>query len=465
MESRWKILLVISVGSFMAFLDAPIVSVAFPAIQRSFATTSPTTLAWVIDAYFVAFAAFLVIGGKLADRIGRRRVFLAGMWLFTLDSMACGLAPSAGTLIAARAIQALAAALVVPSGQALMLAAFPANERRKAIGILAALIAVATSLAPTVGAAIVEGPGWRWIFYLNVFVGLAAIAAAMFVLDRDRPDRDSRLPDALGSVVQAAALSFLVLAILKTRQWGVIDPRTLAAYGLAVVGLGVFIQRCRHHPAPVLDPELFRSRAFTAANLASLAFAVALYAGTINSVLYLTGVWRLSIIVAGLAFAPAALVSVLFGGPAGWLTQRYDPRVVSAAAAVAAAAGLVMIALSTGTKENFLADWLPGQVVYTAGIVVGLTGVVGTALTSAPPAQFALASGINAAFRQIGGAIGVAIALAVIGNSIGVDAMRGGHTVFLIGAASMCVGAILALFMGPAREVETATALASEQSA
>jgi EmrB/QacA subfamily drug resistance transporter len=464
-ETRWKILLIISVGSFMAFLDAPIVSVAFPALQKTFATTSPTTLAWVIDAYFVSFAAFLVIGGKLADRFGRRRIFLAGMWLFALASAACGLASSAETLIAARAIQALGGAFVVPAGQALMLEAFPAEERRKAIAILAALIAVATSLAPTAGAVIVEGPGWRWIFYVNVFVGLAAIAAAISVLEHDRPDHDSRMPDALGVIVQVAALSFLVLAILKTRQWGLGDPRTVAAYGLALVGLAVFVQRCQRHPAPVLNPELFRSRAFTTANLASAAFALALYAGTINSVLYLTGVWGLSIIVAGLAFAPAAIVSVLAGAPAGWLMQRYDPRVISAVGALVAATGLAMIALNTGANEDFLADWLPGQVAYTAGIVIGLSGVVGTALTSAPPAQFALASGINAALRQVGGAIGVAIALAVIGDSIGLEAMRGGHTVFLIGAASLCVGAVLALLMGPARKPETAeAALASEQA-
>jgi len=449
MERRWKILLVVSVGAFMAFLDAPVVSIAFPALQETFRATPATTLGWTIDAYFIGFAAVLVVGGKLSDRYGRRRVFMTGMWLFLGASLVCGLAPTAGVLIAARAAQAVAAALVVPSGQALMLIEFEPHERRKAIGILAGLVAVATSLAPTVGAVIVEGPGWRWIFYLNVFVGAGVIAWAARLMHRDRPDAGAPTPDALGSVIEAAALSFLVLGILKSQQWGLGDPRTLAALAAGVAGFALFIDRCRRHRAPVLDLRMFRNRPFTVANLSSIAFAIALYAGTINSVLYLTSVWGLSILTTGLIFAPAALVSVVVGGVMGRLADRYDPRPITAGGALVAAIGLVLIATSTGLQEDYVGGWLPGQVVYTVGIVTGLTGVIGTALTSVPTAQLALASGINAAMRQVGGAVGVAFTLAILGDSFGAEAMRRGHTVFLIGAGALLVAGFVALFMQP----------------
>jgi MFS family permease len=172
---RWAVLGLISIGSFMAFLDAPVVSIAFPDIGGTFGS-SATATAWVLNGYFLGFAVFLVPAGKLADRFGRRLTFLGGLGLFVAASLASAAAPSLGFLIAARGIQALAAAAVVPSGQGLMLAEFPAAERKTAVGALAAIVGLATAAAPSIGGGIIEISSWRWIFYLNVFVGLAALA-------------------------------------------------------------------------------------------------------------------------------------------------------------------------------------------------------------------------------------------------------------------------------------------------
>lgn len=432
----------------MAFLDAPVVSVAFPALHASFPSTSPTSLAWVLDAYFVGFAAFLVVAGKLSDRFGRRPMFLTGMSLFSLASLGCAVAPSAGLLIAARAAQAIAAAMVVPSGQALMLSEFPAEERQKALGVLAALIGLATGFAPTIGGVVVDTVGWRWVFYGNVFVGAAATLYGIRLLrGSEQPERAQRLPDLLGGALVAAGLSFLVLGILKTQGWGAGDPRTLGSFAVAVACLAMFIVRCRRHPVPVLDLTLFADRTFAVANLSSLVFALGLYGAMITQVLYFTSVWGLSVLSIGLAFAPASILGAVVGVPAGRIAARNGPRGVAVAGSLAAAVGVAYIALRSGATEHYVLDWLPGQLINGVGVVAALTGLVGAALISAPPEQFALASGVNSAVRQVGGAVGVAIAVAIAGSVTGSDALTRGHEAFWVSTGGLLLAGVAAAFM------------------
>jgi EmrB/QacA subfamily drug resistance transporter len=448
MVRKWRVLLLVSIGSFMAFLDAPVVSVAYPDIHRTFPGIPAATLAWTLDVYFIGFAAALVVAGKLADRYGRRRMFLSGLTLFALASLVCGAAPSVGVLIAARAVQSLAAAMVIPAGQGIMLAEFPSQERKTAIGVLAAVVGLATALSPTIGAVIVNELGWRWIFYLNVAVALGAIAYALRLLRTDEPvARDTPFPDALGAALQAAALTLLILGILKSPNWGLGDARTLACFAIAAVTLPLFLARSRRHAAPVLDLDLFRSRMFTSANLSSLLVAIAFYGSVIEAVLYLTTIWKWSILDTGLAFIPGALIGAVVGAPAGRLAERYGPRWVSVVGSFVAGSGLLLVALMTGGSSHYVTEWLPGQLIYSAGSVVALTGLVGAALTSAPPTAFALASGINAAFRQVGGAIGVAVVLAITSVATASTAVDRGHTAFVVAAASLFVGGLVALLM------------------
>ncbi len=448
MVRKWRVLLLISIGSFMAFLDAPVVSVAYPDIRRTFPGIPAATLAWTLDVYFIGFAAALVVAGKLADRYGRRRMFVSGLALFALASLVCGAAPSVGVLIAARAVQSLAAAMVIPAGQGIMLAEFPSLERKTAIGVLAAVVGLATALSPTIGAVIVNEFGWRWIFYLNVAVALGAITYAFRLLRTDEPlARDTPFPDALGAVLQAAALTLLILGILKSPNWGLGDARTLACFAIAAVTLPLFLVRSRRHAAPVLDLDLFRNRMFTIANLCSLLVAIAFYGSVIEAVLYLTTIWKWSILDTGLAFIPGALIGAVVGAPAGRLAQRYGPRWVSVIGSFVAGSGLLLVALMTGGSPHYVTEWLPGQLVYSAGSVVALTGLVGAALTSAPSTAFALASGINAAFRQVGGAIGVALVFAITSVATASTAVDLGHAAFFVAAASLFAGGLVALLM------------------
>jgi EmrB/QacA subfamily drug resistance transporter len=462
MDRRWKILMLVSVGDFMAYLDAPVVSVAFPAIQHSYVNASSSTLAWVLDAYFIGFAAFLVIAGKLADRFGRRRMFILGLWVLAAASLICAVAPSIGVLIAARTLQAAGAAFVIPAGQGLMLAKFPPDERKVAVGVLAAIVGLAIAASPTVGGVVVEELSWRWIFYLGMGVVLCALVYSHFVLEPGEPvNSNAALPDSVGAGLQMVALSLIVLAILQRSSWGTLDVRTLGTAGLGIAAFVLFIRRCMSVRTPVVDIGLFRSRVFAFANLGALVFSIGFFAATLNAVFFMTDVWRYSILETGLTFAPGALIGAVVGGLAGRIAERYGPWTVSVPGCAMAGLGLLVIVMSTGAQRNFASEWLPGQLIYSSGVGLALTGLVGAALTAVPSEQFALGSGINAALRQVGGALGVALAIAIVTDAIGGNVLAHCHTAFIVSACAMFAAAIIALAIRtqqvPEGEVEMST--------
>lgn len=453
MQRHWKILLLISVGSFSAFLDAPVVSVAFPAIARDFPETSATTLAWILDGYFIAFATFPVFAGKLADRYGRGRLFLTAIVAFTLVSVAAGAAPSAGWLIAARVGQGIAAGFMYPAGQSLLLAAFPADKRKMALGVLAAVVGLAIAISPTLGGYIVDGPGWRWIFYLNVVLGGGVLFYGLRLL---RPEelRISRpgaaFPDILGAVLQGGAVGLLVLLILRYDRWGLTSTQSIVVLALIVLASLLFVRRCMSHPAPVLDLKLFRDRTFATSNVASLAMAMTFYGTIITAVFFQTSVWHYSLIESGLTFVPGSIVGAMVGPLAGTLAETRGPRVVAVVGSVVAVAGYVWWIAATTNHPNYLGDWLPPQLVWSVGVTAAITALLGGALTSAPPEQYANASGINLTFRQVGGAIGVAVAVAVTAHGAG-SLLDRTHNVFIVMAAASAVGGIVSALMGGRR--------------
>jgi EmrB/QacA subfamily drug resistance transporter len=445
MERHWKVLLLISVGSFAAFLDAPVVSIAFPAISKEFPESSPTMLAWVLDGYFIAFATFPVFGGKLADRYGRDRVFLSGVAAFTIASVVAGAAPSAGVLIAARVAQGLAAGFMYPAGQSLMLAAFPPERRKMAIGVLAAVVGLAIAISPTVGGALVDGLGWRWIFYINLALGVPALLYGVHLLrGSEHPTIDTPFPDTIGALLQGGSVGLLVLVILKYNDWGLGSPQSIAAIAVAMVATPVFLARSRRHPSPVIDVKLFRERAFAMGNVGSMLLAVAFYGIVINSVLFMTHVWGYSLVKTGVTFVPGALIGAVVGGPSGKISETRGPRVVAGTGALCAAAGLIYIVIAAGAEPHYVRDWLPGQLLYSGGATAAITALLGAAVTAAPPAEYANASGVNLTFRQIGGAVGVALTVAVTSGTAGTILDRT-DTVFLIGAIACTAGAVSSL--------------------
>jgi NTE family protein len=278
------VLAIASLGAAVAFVDATIVNIAFPDMARSFPETSLSTLSWVLNAYNIVFAAFLVAAGRAADLLGRRRVFVLGLEIFTGASLLCAVAPSAGLLICFRVLQALGAALIVPASLALVLNAFPAERRSHGVALLSAVAAAAAGLGPSLGGLLVAAADWRLVFLVNLPIGIAAIVLARRLVESRAPGR-RRLPDLVGALCFATAVAALVLGVVKGEEWGWTNGRTLASFAVTLVLGAYFAWRCGRHRAPLVDPRLIRIPSFRAANAMTVVAAAGFYGYTLANVL------------------------------------------------------------------------------------------------------------------------------------------------------------------------------------
>lgn len=413
---RRAALAVTSLGAFVAFLDVTIVNIAFPDIRRSFPDADVASLSWVLNAYNVVFAAFLVPAGRLADRLGRRRLYVAGLAVFTLASLACALAPSPAALVAARVVQALGAAILVPTSLALLLPEFAAHRRAAAVTLWSATAAVASGIGPSLGGALIELADWRLVFLVNVPLGLVAIPAARLVLAERREAAGSPMPDLGGAALFAAAVGALALGIVQGESWGWGSAGVLGALGAALVLGTAALRRTARHPAPVVELGLLRVRSFALANAATLVLAVAFYAAILCNVLFLTAVWGYSVLEAGLAVTPAPLVATIVAALAEKLGRRTGLRAAIGPGALLIAAGVGFFAVRTGTSPDFLGSWLPGMVMVGAGVGLAFPALGSVALESVPPERFATATALNATARQLGAVLGIALLVALLGT-------------------------------------------------
>ena len=342
------VLLVASLGVFMAFVDATIVNIAFPDIQRSFPGSSISGLSWIFNAYNIVFAALLVAAGRAADLLGRKRMFEKGLWLFTLASVLCAVAPSAELLVAARVLQAVGAAVVVPASLALVMQAYPPSERTAAVALWAASGALAAGIGPSLGGVLVDLTDWRAAFLVNLPIGIAALVAARRTLVESRAAGRRTLPDLLGAACFGGAVALLVLGIVQGEDLGWDSGLVVGAFAAAVVLAVCFVARSRRHESPILDLALFRIRSFSAANALMVLAAAAYFALILNNVLFLTSVWGYSVLEAGLALTPGPFIAAAVAGPVGRLAQRHDLRPFIAGGALIWGAGALMYARLVG---------------------------------------------------------------------------------------------------------------------
>jgi NTE family protein len=438
-------------GAFLASLDLSIVNVAFPALARSFPLASTATLAWVITAYVVVFAALLITAGRLADRYGRRRVFFTGVGAFAAGSALTALAPSVPLLIGGRVVQGVGAALLVPSSLALLLAACPPSRRSQTVAMWAGVGALAVAVGPSLGAALVTGAGWRSAFFINLPVALAAWWGGRAVLPRDDPAAAAGTPDYGGVALVTAALGALVLAITEGGSWGWTSPRVVAAAAVTATTGTAFVRRCARRSDPVLDLQLLRTRSFSVANAAMAVYAMGFFAVLLGSVLFLTGVWHYSVLEAGLAITPAPVVVAVVAGPAGRAAGRIGFRAVIATGATVFAAGLAWFALRLGTAPDFVGVWLPGMLVVGAGVGLAFPVLGAAAVSELPPTDFAVGSAVNQTARQVGEALGVAIVVAILGAGIaGPTALDHYRHLWLYGAGMELTAGAIGLLLRPA---------------
>jgi EmrB/QacA subfamily drug resistance transporter len=410
----WRVLAVTSLGVFIVLLDTTIINIAFPAITAAFPSTTRAALSWVLNAYAIVFAALLITAGRTADQLGRRRMFLIGLAVFAATSAACGLAPTLPALVAGRALQAVGAALLVPTSLALLLAEFPRSRRSMAVGLWGAVGAVAAASGPLLGALLVETIGWRWIFLANPPVCTLAIATGGRLLRESTDPQAAGLPDLLGVALVIAATALAALGIVQGPDWGWTSSRTAGSL-LAAAALGVlFVLRTRRAARPVVDLALFRVRSFGVANLATLLFSTAFFAIGLGNVLFLTGVWQWSVLHAAAAILPAPLTVALVAGPAGRLADRLGHAPIIVPGALLFAAGQLWFATRVGPTPAYVQQWLPGLLLGGLGIGLALPTLGSAAAATLPAANFALGSAVNATARQLGAVLGVSMLVAVL---------------------------------------------------
>lgn len=409
-------LLVASFGALLAFLDATIVNVAFPSIRLTFPGSSIGSLSWVLNSYNIVFAALLVAAGRFADLFGRRRVFTTGIVLFTIASGLCAVAPSLSLLIAARAVQAVGAALLVPASLALVVAAFPPARRAHAVGLWGAIAAAAAGLGPPLGGALIEAYNWRLVFLINLPLGVAAVALAGRVLVESRAPGRRTLPDTRGALLQAAAMGLVTLGIVEGGPWGWTSARVLAAFAGALAAAFLFVASSRRHPVPLLDPKLLRIRSFGVATAVTFVAGMGFYAYLLNNILWLNYVWGWSLLLAGLAVAPGALVAALIAARLGPIADARGYRLIAVPGALVWAAAYFWYATQVGAEPAFLSEWLPGQVLSGIGVGATLPILGSAALAAVPGGRYATASSVVSSARQLGGVIGIALLVAIVGT-------------------------------------------------
>jgi EmrB/QacA subfamily drug resistance transporter len=447
----WKVLGVCMAGVFVVFLDATVVNIAFPALSADFAGTTRAGLSWVLNAYAVVFGALLVTAGRLADARGRRRAFLTGLVVFAVASGLCGVAPSVPLLVAARALQAVGAALLVPASLALLLPEFPASKRATAVGLWGAAGAVAAASGPVLGALLVEGPGWRWVFYVNLPFCAAAVLLGRRVLRESTGTVTTSRPDVLGVLLVTAVFGLLSLGIVQGEQWGWSSIRVVGALLVAVLLTPVLVLRSLRHPDPALPVDLFRVRSFSAATAATLLFGAAFFAMILCNVLFLTEVWGYSILRTAVAVLPSPLLAAVSAPIAGRLADRYGFRVVVVPGALSMVAAQLWFLTRTTADPDWLTAVLPGSVL--AGLAIGFAfAALGAAGAQAlPPAQFGAGSAVGATARQLGAVVGVAGLVAVLGEPAPAEALASFHRAWgaIAVAAGLC--AVVSLGLGPRR--------------
>jgi EmrB/QacA subfamily drug resistance transporter len=411
---HWQVLAVVTAGAFLANLDLFIVNIAFPAIRADFPGAGLSQLSWVLNGYAIVFAALLVPAGRLADLVGRKRLFLTGLGVFLVASALCAAAPGAWPLIGARVVQAIGAALLIPTSLALLLPEFPPSRRAAAVGLWTAGAAVAATLGPTIGGLLVTA-SWRWVFLVNLPLGALTGIAGWRILAEARDPARGRRPDLAGALLLCLGVGALALGIVKGGEWGWASGGVIGAWAFALGALVAFALRSVRHPAPVVEPALLRGRTLRAANFSVFLFSMGFFSLLLTSALFLTEVWGYTVLRAGLALAPGPLMVALLSWPAGTLAGRAGPRPLVLGGVTLFAAGCGWWAWHAGAAPNYPLDMLPALLLAGTGVSLTFPVLAGAAVSGLPPERTATGSAVFNMSRQLGGVVGVAALVAILG--------------------------------------------------
>jgi EmrB/QacA subfamily drug resistance transporter len=470
---RWYALALICVGQFMVVLDVSIVNVALPSIKTSL-DFSETNLQWVISAYTLVAGGFLLLGGRIADIAGRRLMFMVGLAVFTGGSLLCGLAWTHGVLIAFRALQGFGAAFIAPAALSLITSLFEEGpDRNKALGVLGAISGSGAAFGVLLGGILTSAFSWSWIFFVNVPVGLAAIAGSVFLIPESHADLGHRRFDVAGAVTVTASLTALTYGIVEASNYGWGSGRTIGILAASLAGLGLFVWIEAHSKAPLMPLRIWRNRTLTGANIVGFMLGASIFAMFFILALYMQQILGYSALKAGVAYLATALTVVAAAGIAGRLVTVFGIRNMLASGLVISAGGLYYFThiSPNGTYWN---DLFPGLVIAGIGLGFSFVPVTIAALSGVSNRDAGLASGMINVSQQIGGALGTAIVISVaasrfhhltkLGDSDAVAWTGGFQWAFWISLGFSAIGLIatLAVIRKVALAPDTGVALAAE---
>jgi EmrB/QacA subfamily drug resistance transporter len=448
---KWLTLFAVSFGLFMIMLDNTVVNVALPTMQRDL-HVSVSQLEWVVIAYALTFAALLITGGKLGDLYGRRRLFVIGLAIFTLSSLACGLASSAGFLIGARTVQGVGAALMSPATLSIIVATFPPKQRGTAIGIWAGVSALALAIGPLGGGLITQHINWNWIFFINVPVGVIAIVVSQLVIRESRDTSVEQSLDLPGLVTSIGFLFSLSYALVEGNRHGWTSPEILGLFAAAVVLLAGFVGFERRQRLAMLDLSLFRIGAFTGANIVAMLVSLSMFGVFFFVTLYVQNILHYSATQSGATFLPMVLLIILIAPIAGRLSDRIGSRWLMGGGMTLVGISLLLYERVT-VHSNF---WtlLPPMLVGGFGMAMTMSPMTSAAMGAVPVDKAGVGSGVLNSFRQVGGSLGIAVMGAIVGSYLhpadrglaaAQDYVNGLHAGFAVGAAITFVAAGVAI--------------------
>src|SRR5438445_2343800 len=448
---KWWTLVAVAIGLFMIMLDNTVVNVALPSIQRDLGI-GISELEWVVNAYALTFGVLLLTGGKLADLLGRRAIFITGLVIFTGASLWCGLASGSTSLIAARTVQGVGAALMNPATRSIITATFPPRQRGMAIGIWAGVAALALAIGPIVGGLLTEKVNWSWIFFINVPVGvLGVLGAGVFIDETKDTSREQRL-DLPGLLTSGLGLFALTYGLIETNSHSWTSTRVLVLFAIAVVMLGLFVLLELHQRLPMLDLSLFRNPTFAGANAAMLLVGLAMFGIFFYNSLFLQNILGYGAIKTGATFLPMTVLIILVAPIAGRFADRIGPRWLMGAGMSLLAVSLILF----GRLDASSSFWaiLPGLLVGGVGLAITMAPTAAAAMGSVPVDKAGVGSAVINSMRQVGGSLGVAIMGALVATTVNVkpfdpryatEFVPGYHRALHVGAAILLAGAVVAV--------------------
>ncbi|MFI6074444.1 MFS transporter [Actinoplanes sp. NPDC051343] len=430
---------------FMTNLDLWIVNVALPALGRDFHATLGD-LSWVLNAYAITLAALLVVAGRLGDRIGQRPIFLAGVAVFTVASLGCALAPNLGLLVVARVVQAIGAAAQLPTSLALLLAAVPFERRTTATRSWAAVGGLAAASGPVLGGLLVQAD-WRWVFVVNLPIGVFALIAGLVSLPHPAARESGRLPDAFGAVLVTAAVAALSGALVEAPDWGWLSPRTLALAALAVLAGAWFFRRSLRHPRPLLELHLLRLPRFGLAGLGTITFNVAFAIMLLSNVLWCQEVWHWSALLTGIALVPGPALVPIVTVLTTKAVHRFGHGRLVTVGGLLFAAGMLWRVVFISVRPDYLRDLLPSMLLSGVGVGLAMGTLIAAGVQSLPGPRAATGSALVNSARQISASIGVALLVTIVGGNVGVSSRDDFRWVWSVAAvltlATAAVGLLL----------------------